>query len=218
LGLLAETYAEIAATHADFIYLIRSPDCDATRPAKDVAKAKEHLDKSSEFSQKAETFAAAHPRQMSPEILEDVAWRRHNALGIAESSFACFDARNQYDVHCDNALVHYRDALQRSPLNFNVLENMGEVYRDRLYSKHSLDEAEKLFLQSQELKPEDVYAPQQLGKIYDIRWQTSGKKDSEAKRKMVDSFTRAAALGSADAKMRLEELEKAGVTKRGKVR
>jgi tetratricopeptide (TPR) repeat protein len=203
VGLLAETYSQMASAHAQLLYLLRTPDCDPSRSVSAKSLAQEHFQATTEYALKAEQHTGSADK-ISPEILEDVEWRRLNALGYAEFSFGCFDSPNEYKNHCDKALEYLNQALQRSPLNFSILENKGEVYRDELYPGHDLEKAKEFFLQSAGLKPDDLYAPQQLGMIYEALWQKSRKPDDKGK--MIEYYQKATQLGSGLAKRRLEAL------------
>lgn len=200
-GLLAETYSQIATAHSHLLYRLRTRfDPNQEVSARDSAKY--HFKTTSEFALKAKQRSTEDANLISPEILADVAWRRLNALGNAEFSFAPFDDRNEYQKHCAKALAYYDEALQSSPLNFNILENKGEVYRDREYSGHDFKKAEELFLRSAGLKPSDLFAPQQLGMIYESLWLESRKSDD--KRQMVDYYRKAVERGSKYAERRLK--------------
>jgi tetratricopeptide (TPR) repeat protein len=203
LGLLAETYSQMASAHANSLYLLRGPDCDPSRSASARESARLHFQATRDYALKAQHLTE-HSDEISPEIKEDVEWRQLNALGYAEFSFACFDNENEYRKHCDQAFEYYNQALQRSPLNFNILENLGEVYRDHLYSGQDLEQAKKLFLRSAGLKPKDVYASQQLGMVYEALWRKSRKADD--KDKMVKYYQEAAQRGSKYADLRLKKL------------
>src|SRR6185369_1575788 len=207
LGLLIETYAQMASANAQLLYLLRKPDCDPNQSAADKHQAKEYFDNTTKYAGEAEKLTKSAD-DISPDILEDVAWRQLNALGYAEFCFACFDSASEYKNHCDKALKYFDQALQRSPLNFNILENQAEVYRDALYAGRNLDEAEKLFLQSTDLKPDDLYAPQQLGMIYEGRWKDPAnsndkEKTTEYYQKMVEYYQKATELHSSSAAYKL---------------
>jgi hypothetical protein len=207
IGLLSETYAQMASSHAHLLYRLRTPDCDPNRSDADKKLAKDYFDNATKYAGEAEKLTKSAD-DISPDILEDVEWRRLNALGNAEFSYACFDDQAEYDKHCDKALNIYDEALKKSPLNFNTLENKGEVYRDHLYSKQDLEKAKELFLLSADLKPNDVYAPQQLGLVYEALWRKSANSNDKEKttayyQKMVASYENAAKLGSTNAAYQL---------------
>jgi len=219
LGLLAETYSQIATTQAHLAFRLRTKlRPDQERDAKSQESASYHFQAAKEYAEKAEKHLTCNKDSISLDIRKDVEWRRLNALGIAEFSFAVFDQPSEYQEHCEKALENFDRALESSPLNYSVLENKGELYRDNLYCGYDLEKAKALFLQSAGLKPEDLYAPQQLGMIYDTLRQESLKKSADEKakgndeqakeneKKMIEYYRKAVALGSEQAKLRLEEL------------
>ena len=207
LGLLAETYSQIATTYAHLLF-IQKRDCPPNQEESVKRSAVKNFNATSEYAGYAELLSTEDANVISPEILADVKWRRLNALGTAEFSFARFD-RSDYDKHCWQALKYYEEALQSSPLNPNILENQAEIYRDEIYCEGDLDRAEKLYLQAKDIAPQDYYPLQQLGIIYETRWKKPGNPDDKKEmdeKKMIEYYKQAVDLGSRLAKTRLDEL------------
>ena len=206
-GLLAETYCQLANVFAHRLAPLAPKDL----PPEEIRTRKPTADlyhkEATDYSQKAEEIVQANLQELGQDVIDDIEWRRHNALGVRELRYAPFDEPSKYDTHLDLAFDEFHVALQKSPGNFNVLENLGRVLRDSKYSRRDLAKAEEYFLRAAELKPDDWYAHQELGNIYDVLSQgATGEKKLKYQEKMLESYQRAADLGSEFSKARLEVL------------
>jgi tetratricopeptide (TPR) repeat protein len=207
-GLLAETFCQLANVFAHRLAPLAPKDLPPEQVRARKATADVYHKEATDYSEKAEEIVQANLQELGQDVIDDIEWRRHNALGVRELRYAPFDEPSKYDTHLDLALNEFQVALQKSPGNFNILENLGRVLRDAQYSRRDLRKAEEYFLRAADLKPEDWYAYQELGNIYDALSQIATGEDKELyQKKMMESYERAADLGSTFAKSRVKDLQ-----------
>jgi tetratricopeptide (TPR) repeat protein len=205
--LLAETYTQMAAVNAHLIDTLRpkvaTPDTILSlRPA-----AEKYFKSVSSLSKNASDFLPQFHDKSLAGKRNDIEWRRDNALGAAETQYAYFDDESKYDLHCETALGYYRSALDKGPGNYNTLQNIARILKDNKYSKRDLEQSETLFAQTAKMKPDDYYAHDELGKIYEEQWQNAnGTEKHDFEEKMINEYSTAASLGSKHATKRLQEL------------
>jgi len=198
IGLLAESYAQLATTHAHMV----APDPPGSDTpegkAKELQQKEEHHREFVNKSRKTEDILSMHGKDLTQELRNDIAWRRENARGIAASRLAFFERANtdEYTRHKNEALDQYKKALSYSPRNFSILENLGSTLGDPKYHDHSFKQAERFFLEAIQLKPNDDYAYSELARLY-LAWEhESGNSTERTKyhQLAIDAFAKAAKL------------------------